>query len=270
MTELATYGDVKTDKEWAFELYETFARGGDDESLFFTILPGDPWSKARPRFARGRTYQPADDVLAEQKLRVRLKAASAEPFPGNVMLVCRFYRSNFQRVDTDNLLKHVCDSANGTLWNDDSQVTFVLGELQYDPTAPRTVILAGNHVSTLRRGDDRSEPCAHCGVMFIPSPGRRHQRFCSTPCAHAARTTSLSPITCSQCGSTFQPTTKAQFLCGKTCRAEHMRNRNKSKGGPKSRCTECGKELSHRRGGRCRDCWRANPGFYGNGSGESR
>jgi len=256
---------ITNDRNWAFDLYSMFARGGDDETLHYAVIEGDPWSKSRPRFARGRAYQPRDDLAAEQALKYKLKASGAKMFPGNVMLVCRFYRGNYQRIDTDNLLKHVCDSANGILWKDDSQVTLVLGEVLYDPQRPRTIILAGNHASTLLRGMDAHRECERCRNLFVPPTGklRDAQRFCSSKCAYAARLTALPVATCKQCGEAYQPKTKRQVLCSPLCRVEWMRNRNKSKGGPPSRCAECGKELTHRRGGRCRECWRKAPGFYG-------
>jgi len=253
-----------SDKEWAFLLYESFARGGDDEQIYYVTVPGDPWSKSRPRFARGKTYQPKDDLAAEQALKWRMRAAKARMFPGNVMLVCRFYRSNFQRIDADNLIKHVCDSGNGVLWADDSQVTLVLGEIQYDRENPRTVILVGNHASTLLRGTDEQRPCVHCGLLYTPHPGRGRdqQRFCSPRCSYDARTTVLSDIQCAQCGKTFRPTTKTQTLCSRACRADLLRAKRRAAAAPFSRCTECDKELKQRRGGRCRDCWRKNPRFY--------
>jgi Holliday junction resolvase RusA-like endonuclease len=249
------------------DLYSMFARGGPDERLYYVQINGEPWSKSRPRFTRrGGTYQPKDDRDAEERLRLRLRVRIDSPFPGNVMLVCRFYRSNFQRIDTDNLLKHVCDSANGILWKDDSQVTFVLGEVNYDPDWPRTIILAGDHDSTLRRGDDRHRPCERCGAMFLPPAGKAGEgrRWCSRECSYAARTTALQPIVCPQCGVTFKPTAKRQVLCSQACVSAKLTNRNRAaRVGPPSECTECGKTLTHRRGGRCRDCWRAAPNFYG-------
>jgi Holliday junction resolvase RusA-like endonuclease len=251
-----------TDKDWALDLYSLFARGGDDERLYYVEIEGDPWSKSRPRFARGRTYQKRDDLEAEQRLKARLLDAGASSFPGNVMLVCRFYRSNFQRIDADNLLKHVCDSANGVLWTDDSQVTLTLAEVHYDAERPRTIILAGNHRSTLTRGEDAKRPCAHCGELFMPAAGRRRdaQRYCGSPCSRRARGHDLSePVPCKQCEKPFRRTTKAQTMCSRECRADSLRGRNRSRGVPRSVCPDCGKTLSHSRGGRCRKCWKANP-----------
>lgn len=253
------------DRDWALDLYSLFARGGSDEQLFYVKVDGDPWSKSRPRFTRrGNTYQPRDDLEAEQRMAMHLRAFAAPKFLGNVMVVCRFYRSNFQRIDTDNLLKHVCDSANGILWKDDSQVTLVLGEVLYDSVRPRTVILVGNHESTLLRGEDQRRVCDHCGGLYMPAPGRmRHtQRFCGRACSLAGRKTALKPIVCKQCQAEFKPFTKSQVLCSPECRQESLRGRMYARRRPFSTCSECGAQLTHRRGGRCRSCWRANPEVY--------
>lgn len=255
------------DLDWALGMYGLFARGGDDESMTYLQVDGDPWSKARPKFARRgkgvKTYQPTDDRNAEARLRAALSEDVRAPFPGNVMLACRFYRANFQRIDTDNLLKHVCDAANGVLWLDDSQVTLVLGEVLYDPAAPRTIIVAGNHHSTLLRGDDRRRPCDHCDELFLPAAGRAvAQRFCSRECAYLARAVVLVPVPCPVCGVEFKPGTTAQQLCSPACRAERVRGQRKARSRALSNCEACGKQLAHHRGGRCRDCWRSSPGFY--------
>lgn len=260
--------EAQTDREWATALYGQFARGGGDERQLYVEIDGNPWSKSRPRFTkRGHAYKPRTDSAAEQALGWRLKAARREKFPGNVMLVCRFYRSNMQRIDTDNLLKHVCDSANGILWDDDSQVTLLVGEISMDAARPRTVILVGNHNSTLVRGADNSRSCERCHEAFKPRAGmgRAAHRFCSMRCNHAARTVVLASIPCRQCGKAFQPTTSAQALCSAECRGASLRDRNRLKAAPRSQCLDCGKTLGHTRGGRCRDCWRKDPKVHSGG-----
>lgn len=261
-----TFWRVNHDMDWAYDLYSKFARGGDDERMFFLLLEGDPWSKSRPKFARRgkytQTYQPRDDRDAEQRLASRIKSTNPEAFRGNVMLACRFYRSNFQRIDTDNLLKHICDSANGLLWKDDSQVTFALGEVHYDRDRPRTIIMAANHASTLLRGDDLRRECEGCGNLFMPAAGRKNgpmvQRFCSQACHLEVRRKLRDPIQCKSCGNDFHPKQSKQTMCSPECRADWMRNRPRPKK-QVSNCTTCGKQLSHSRGGRCRECWRADP-----------
>ncbi len=256
------------DLTWALQVYGMFARGDGPEQMVYLEVPGNPWSKSRPRFARGRAYQSRDDQVAEQALRTRLIANKLPKFPGNVLLACRFYRSNYQRIDTDNLLKHVGDAATGVLWQDDSQVTCELGEVHLDAERPRTIIVAGHHSSTLTRGSDGGRACAHCGATFQPSAGKRRdvQRFCQTACAYAARTTKLAPMTCKHCGIEFQPNTKTRSLCSPECRTAYLSNRRRGRGGPPSTCAQCGKTLSHRRGGRCRGCWRREPRFYADGA----
>lgn len=252
---------INADKDWALRLYELFARGGDDESLYYLEISGDPWSKSRPRFARGRAYQPRDDLRAEQRLRSRLQSGGAPMFPGNVMMACRFYRASFQRIDTDNLLKHVGDAANGVLWKDDSQVTLVLGDLQLDPGNPRTILLVGNHFSTLARGADALLICPQCDREYLPPNGRRRneQKHCSAVCSREARRVRLEPIECPQCHQVFQPRATRQLLCSRRCSGESRVGVKRPSGIPRSRCEDCGKELRHSRGGRCRDCWRADP-----------
>jgi Holliday junction resolvase RusA-like endonuclease len=264
MTELDGSNDrpsiTTTDLAWALDLYGLFARGGEDEAMVYAVVGGAPWSKARPRFGSGRTYQRADDATAEAAMRTRLRALRAPMYTGNVMLACRFYRPNAQRIDTDNLIKHVCDSATSVLWEDDSQVTLTLGELLQDPDRPRTVIVVGAHESSLHRGTDREIPCAHCESDFVPRTGS--QRYCSKRCSASARTTTLKERRCAQCAGTFQPVTRTQKLCSEECRRAFLVGRNQLSGRPNSTCAECGAQLAHHRGGRCRACWRANPRIY--------
>lgn len=256
-----------TDLEWAESIYFTFARGGPDETLRYLVVPGEPWSKARPRFsARGgyaRTYQKRDDLEAESRMRDALRQMG-EPFAGNVMVACRFYRSSAQRIDADNLIKHVCDSATGALWEDDSQVTLVMGELHLDTESPRTVIVVGNHASTLARGEDRRKICAHCGESYMPPVSRKRAegRYCSRQCSYAARAVALEPVACPQCGVTFQRRTKTQVHCSRECGYATIRDRKKAASAPFSTCETCGTQLTHRRGGRCRSCWIKEPRHY--------
>lgn len=251
----------REDVQWAWAMYEAFARGGDDEQMVLTVMPGNPWSKSRPRFARGRTYQPRDDLAAEQALRLHLRGCGH--FTGNVFLACHFFRANYQRIDADNLLKHVCDSAIGALWTDDSQVTAVVAVIDYDPDNPRTVIVAGNHDSTLARGSDQAKECAACGELFIPSAGKRRveQACCGRRCARivASGGVDLSqPVPCAECGQPFKRVTSEQILCSRACRVTQLRGRPRLRAAPKC-CVQCGAVLTHRHGGRCRACWIADP-----------
>ncbi|KZM72273.1 RusA family crossover junction endodeoxyribonuclease [Nocardia terpenica] len=115
------------------------------------ILPGDPHPKGRPRFSRGRAYTADADRDAEARTALLLAQQVSQPLAGNVALTCVFYRRTRRRVDVDNLIKHVMDSANGVLWRDDSQCTSLRGVIELDRENPHTLVLIGPHESSLVR-----------------------------------------------------------------------------------------------------------------------
>lgn len=233
---------------------------GDVSDLRSTIIPGPPPSKARPRFSKsGHTYTPAESRAAEKVTRSHLRRFMAEPATGNVAVCAVFYRPNAQRIDTDNMLKHLLDSANKVLWNDDSQVTAISAVTELDASNPRTLLAIAPHMSTLLRGSDDVLICEHCSKPYPRNGGNRGRRYCSKDCSYAARVNVRQPIPCRQCGTDFQRTTSRQVLCSEECRAAWLTGRNKADASPNSECSQCGTELTHKRGGRCRNCWRADP-----------
>lgn len=255
---------VTDDREAALSIYEMIAAGGDEEEILITTISGPPASKSRPRFGKGgRVYSTAEMKAAEERTAWLLrKARGAErgPMTGNVALGCLFFRPNSQRIDTDNLLKHVCDAANGVLWVDDSQVTAVFGTIELDAENPRTVVVVGKHNSSLKRGTDSAYPCAVCGGPMIPSESSGKNRVsCSPACANVRRgyTPLIEPVPCAQCSKPFRRKTKTQRFCSRTCRGQSLVGENKSRARAHSRCLDCDVELAHARGGRCRDCWKA-------------
>lgn len=251
-------GGRSQDTERALRLCEALAPGTGEMKI--VVIGGEPPSKSRPRFTRnGKPYRTREDVDAEKRTAFHLRQIFTEPWTGNIALGCVFFRPNKQRIDVDNMLKHVCDAANGIAWIDDSQVTAVYGVAELDIEHPRTVLIFARHRSTLTRGTDNTKPCEYCGTPF-PMVGRTTKRFCTAACSYKARGYDLSePVPCKHCGEPFRRKTKAQIMCSRECRADHMRGRNRARGIPRSKCADCGKSLSHSRGGRCRDCWRANP-----------
>lgn len=174
-----------SDREWGEQLMRLLAP--EAEESWGTILPGEPHSKARPRFNKdGRAYKDPDDAAAEQATKWRLQRFFRRgPLTGNVALGCIFFRSTRQEIDADNLLKHICDAGNGILFRDDSQVTAKYGQIELDPVAPRTILVLAPHVSSMQRGTDYVRDCAGCGKPF--SPSRHTQKCCSRDCAPAAR-----------------------------------------------------------------------------------
>ncbi len=220
-----------------------------------------PASTARPRFGKGgRTYTPAESRKAEARTAAWLRRMFEEPLTGNVALACLFFRPNRQRIDVDNMLKHVCDAANGILWHDDSQVSAITGVVELDVDRPRTLLAVSPHLSTMTRGTDATYPCAQCGRPIAMDGRGNKRKTCSKDCA--ARLRGFEPldvpIPCAECGKPFRRTTRAQRLCSPECRADLVRGRNRQRALPKSACQDCGLVLTHHRGGRCRACWRAS------------
>lgn len=260
-------GGREQDQERALRLVQALAPGTAD--LRFFVIPGEPVSKARPRLGKGGTYQKEEDKEAERRTGWHFRKAQrgAPPWTGNVALGCVFFRPNRQRIDVDNMLKHVCDSANGIAWLDDSQVTAVYGVAEIDAEYPRTIIVMARHHSSLMRGTDADLRCPQCGNRFT-GQGRNPQRHCSVTCANKAAGRDLSaPVQCKQCGNPFRRKTAAQVFCGAECSRSFWKGRPRNRRNNRSRCSECGTQLSHNRGGRCRACWRANPNPQTEGAG---
>lgn len=241
------------------------AMGADISRAIRYVETGPPFSKSRPRFSRnGGVYVKKGDRAAEDRTRAAIRAAGIPQFPGNVAMLCLFYRPNFQRIDVDNMLKHVCDAANGIMWADDSQVTALVGLAELDADDPRTVVVAAPHESTLGRGVNATVPCLVCGALIVSTGVSKRPKTCSRQCAARFRFGHNGldePVDCLHCGEPFRRTTQYQRYCSPECRVEPLRNANRSRGKPLSKCWECGVTLAHHRGGRCRNCWRLNPGL---------
>jgi Holliday junction resolvase RusA-like endonuclease len=255
------------DADRALDIYRFIAAGGNREAaggnrerLCVITIPGAPPSKARHRHGRGRTFKTAKDIANEQHTAHYLSAAVREPFPGNVAIGCIFYRPNRQRIDVDNMLKHVCDAAKGILWEDDSQATAVFGVVELDPAEPRTVVVIGHHASTLERGSDAVYPCTVCGEPIARAGQSKQRKTCSRSCAAKARGFQLldEPVACTHCGQEFKRTTSYQTMCSPECRKASFSGKRRANKKLAS-CIDCGKQLTHNReGSRCRTCWKAS------------
>lgn len=249
------------DKDRALALFG--ALGGDVPELY-VVIPGLPPSKARARVGKGGKFY-APDRSIEEVTAWQLRSASHGQMMGNVALVCIFFRPDYHRIDTDNMLKHVCDSANGVIWMDDVQVTGITGILELDKDHPRTVVMAGHHVSTMLRGDDTSYPCEVCGKPISRYRQKASPvRTCSEKCRIALTGVGslVAEVSCQRCGSMYRRHTTTQVFCSQACRIDARRWVPKETK-PKSKCIDCGIQLDHYRGGRCRDCWRKSLALNG-------
>lgn len=86
------------------------------------VVPGDPRSKGRPRFANGRAYTPKETTDAEKTIRDAWRSSGEDPFEFDVLVDVSFYLATRRRKDLDNLVKLVLDALNGEAFRDDSQV----------------------------------------------------------------------------------------------------------------------------------------------------
>lgn len=116
------------------------------------IVKGEPKGKARPRFARGRTYTPKTTVDYEKEIQSRFlecggKFSFADKFTLDVIACFGVPKSASKkkvadmlagiimptkRPDIDNILKVVLDALNGVAYYDDSQVVRVVGTKEYN------------------------------------------------------------------------------------------------------------------------------------------
>ncbi len=159
----------------------------DQNKMDVAVVVGDPISKARPRWVSGRggrkPYTPQKTVDGEKKIAWALTGILKRK--GNVAVSCIFHRSNHQRMDIDNMLKAVLDAGTRAgVWDDDSQVTALIGILEYDPEKPRTIICLGDHRSSLKRGENILPVCENCGKKFRAFGNRRvgSAKWCSIEC----------------------------------------------------------------------------------------
>jgi len=231
----------------------------DSTELRYLVIDGNPKSKMRPKYGNGKVYKTKEQKNNEEYLSVNFRRAFNKPYTKNVAIGCIFYRSNRQRIDVDNMLKNVMDAANGIIWLDDSQVTAKIGVLELDVERPRTVIVIGQHDSTMKRDLSTKKKCKTCGKTFeVDSPyWNSKTRYCSRECASLSRGESLkTKKKCLNCGDYFKRKNYKQKYCSNECRLNAVHKKNRKK--PKAYCEECGKELSKPIYTRCRSCWRGS------------
>ncbi|MEU6929029.1 RusA family crossover junction endodeoxyribonuclease [Streptomyces sp. NPDC046374] len=150
-------GDRTQDQQRARLLAQALAPGTSDYRML--VLQGAPAAKTRPRFTReGRAYKTDADEQAEAKTGWSLRRSFRQPWTGNLALGAVFFRPDRQRIDVDNLLKHLCDAGNGIAWVDDAQITAVYGVAELDAENPRTLLVVARHVSSLDRSDVVDKP----------------------------------------------------------------------------------------------------------------
>lgn len=235
------------------------AAGGLDHDVQAFCIAGEPASKARPRVVKHNVYTPAASRKAEESLAFQVRGRVDHRLPGNIAIAMVFFRSTRHRVDVDNLIKLVLDgiTKSGAVWDDDSQVTALLGVLEMDKESPRTIIAIAPHSSSLVRSSQAvTSTCPTCERPFTwtPYPTRPTQTYCSRACASRSRGADLSALAnCQHCGTPFRRRQAGQVYCSDPCRyAGGAKGRRKH---PPGKCQICGARTSKPQYRRCRSCW---------------
>lgn len=246
--------------------------GCDAETPFrFVTIPGEPRSKARPRFHGKKGFSDPVQAGNEQVMKFYLRQQFRNPLTGNLGVACFFYRSSRQPVDTDNMLKQVLDAGTGVCWGNDRQVTAVAGVTHMDRDNPRLIVGIGFHESTLDREASSTYTCRCCGKPFTsrtlsPSEiGRTHQ-YCTPECAKVFRKRGLvRTARCCYCEKDFLRATAAARYCSDGCKAAAVIRARQAFGEmsrqrrihPDAHCEACGKQVSRPEYKRCRACWQS-------------
>jgi len=202
----------------------------------FTIH-GEPVSKARARFtgygSATRAYTPAKTKDAQVVVRAAFKAVAAKHVPDNdhaYAVEAKFLNGTRQRRDVDNMLKLLLDGLNKVAWDDDNQVTEVIGLKIYlgDKALARTEV----RIYRLGLSSAKRRSCEECGKDFITYDSLPNQRHCSGACFSESRRKSRLQD-CEHCGVAFDRHggSKRRF-CSRECRSEAGR--------VTMNCTTCG------------------------------
>lgn len=220
------------------------------------VIKGQPPSKARPRFnGKGFCYSSSKQRAAEKHLKEILGRFVIEPYTGMMAVGATFYRDSAHRVDVDNMVKHVFDSANKVVFVDDAQVTCLVATVKVDRENPRTELVIYEHDSDHRvPGITEKRTCERCGVVFKyrALKTRIDRRFCSRKCIKVPGEIGK----CATCSCEFVKAQRDTY-CSNECRlvALHQSNRVREPG----KCA-CGATLSRNGITRCRKCYLSRSG----------
>src|SRR4029434_1508895 len=185
-------------------------------------LPGEPGTKARPRFG-SKVYTPRETKDAEDYIAWSIRKAypKLQLNRSHDLGVCvAFFTKNRQRKDLDNLIKLLFDACNGILWADDVQVIQVASTIRRGDTEPRTEFV----VYTI--GESSTGTCQHCGSA-LPQRGKqsvknRNNKFCSKTCYDEAQRKGQY-VFCWTCKARIykqnEKLRQARQFCSSRCRA---------------------------------------------------
>lgn len=204
------------------------------------VIPGDPVSKARPRFAtngNGTVYTPktttqAEGVIADA-IRLAYPALRAD-MESSFRVRIRFFSATWQRRDVDNMSKLVFDACNRVVWEDDSQVSELSAAIVRGVGEPSTVLT----IWALPEPAYPQGTCEWCGTSFRMYPSWEGRRFCTYKCSVMARRRQGPRPICLNCEKEIDraPSPRVRF-CSVECRNEY--------GTVEMTCAQCG--ISYRK-----------------------
>ncbi len=201
----------------------------DRDVVLALTIPGDPVSKARPRWVRktGHMFTPEATRHRETGIRLLVKTAYRELAPDVAALFslrAAFYLKTNQRRDTDNMLKLVSDALTGLVWADDSQVVEVFAfKVPADrPDEARTEVVVARMPGMMPY---QFGACLLCQRPFRTYPSWRYRGFCGRRCSGLASRRRIT-IPCTGCANPVErteglPRTKETF-CSMACRRAHQ------------------------------------------------
>jgi Holliday junction resolvase RusA-like endonuclease len=114
------------------------------------VVPGPPVPKGRPRFGNGRAFTPKKTRDYEEHVRSQAAFAMGGCGPLRkprwlktdqpVAMMLRIFWPDARRRDIDNNIKCILDSANGLVFDDDSQVSELHVSSAIDRSNPRVEV----------------------------------------------------------------------------------------------------------------------------------
>jgi Holliday junction resolvase RusA-like endonuclease len=225
------------------------------------VVPGNPVAHQRPRVTRsGHTYTPAPTVEYKKMVATYVQSAAVRRLAGSAYGVqARFYRSNRQRVDVDNLLKSILDgSTQAGIWKDDSEVMEIAARLFRADPNPRAefviYILEPQAIPLF----PSSTNCLRCGKE-IRSYKTNPRKWCSRECMGLALRAS---VICSHCKKEFVALRcatrrkRVRPYCSRACSIAGFQELKRIEGKESDKwvCQECGGRVSRKEYVRCRAC----------------
>lgn len=99
---------------------------------FIFTVPGRPRPKARPRFAKGRVFTPAETLEYEARVREHAAFMFDKPLESDdLKAYIDVFVKGRNHADLDNFVKSILDGMNRTAYLDDKQIKHIDANLLF-------------------------------------------------------------------------------------------------------------------------------------------